>query len=224
MTGMEAIFRNKRVDTSRLIPFGFVRSRGKYAYSTHVSGGRYEMTITITPAGGVTVHLIDAHTKEPHSLHKAPEGTGEDDLELIREYEGVLSRIAEACFDHEIFRSEIAKRLIQHVRDTYRDELQFLWAKFPYNAVFRRQDNGKWYAALLVVKANKIGLGGDDEIEIIDFRVKPEYLSNIIDGDSYFPGYHMNKKHWVTARLDGSVTAEELCSRIDESYEIAARP
>ena len=31
-------------------------------------------------------------------------------------------------------------------------------------------------------------------------------------------GYHMNKEHWNTIALDGSVSEDELLSLIDESY------
>ena len=34
------------------------------------------------------------------------------------------------------------------------------------------------------------------------------------------PGYHMNKDHWNTVLLDGSVSEEELLTWIDESYEL----
>ena len=43
----------------------------------------------------------------------------------------------------------------------------------------------------------------------------------MIDKKRYFPGWHMNKKHWYTIILDGSVSTEEICSRIDESYRLA---
>ncbi len=33
------------------------------------------------------------------------------------------------------------------------------------------------------------------------------------------PGYHMNKKHWVTVVADGSVPVKELEEWIDHSYE-----
>ena len=32
------------------------------------------------------------------------------------------------------------------------------------------------------------------------------------------PGYHMNKEHWNTIALDGSILEDELLSWIDESY------
>ena len=36
---------------------------------------------------------------------------------------------------------------------------------------------------------------------------------------SVTPGYHMNKKHWNTVLLDGSVPAKLIFSWIDHSYE-----
>ncbi len=33
-------------------------------------------------------------------------------------------------------------------------------------------------------------------------------------------GYHMNKEHWNTIALDGSIPEEELLSWIDESYSL----
>jgi len=37
------------------------------------------------------------------------------------------------------------------------------------------------------------------------------------------PGYHMNKKHWNTVTLDGSVPDEELMLMIDESYTLVVK-
>ena len=36
------------------------------------------------------------------------------------------------------------------------------------------------------------------------------------------PGYHMNKKHWNTIVVDGSVSAKQLKEWIDHSYELVA--
>lgn len=33
------------------------------------------------------------------------------------------------------------------------------------------------------------------------------------------PGYHMNKRHWNTIRLDGSITDDEILEMMDHSYE-----
>lgn len=37
------------------------------------------------------------------------------------------------------------------------------------------------------------------------------------------PGYHMNKTHWNTVELDGSLSDEEVRKMIDHSYELVVR-
>jgi predicted DNA-binding protein (MmcQ/YjbR family) len=39
---------------------------------------------------------------------------------------------------------------------------------------------------------------------------------------SVIPGYHMNKKHWNTIILDGTVSDKEILSWIDHSYDLIA--
>jgi predicted DNA-binding protein (MmcQ/YjbR family) len=37
---------------------------------------------------------------------------------------------------------------------------------------------------------------------------------------SVIPGYHMNKKHWNTVMLDGSLPNELILSMLDDSYDL----
>lgn len=37
------------------------------------------------------------------------------------------------------------------------------------------------------------------------------------------PGYHMNKKHWNSVIVDGSLTNKELKEQIDHSYSLVAK-
>lgn len=37
------------------------------------------------------------------------------------------------------------------------------------------------------------------------------------------PGYHMNKKHWNTVTIDGSVRSSELYDWIDHSYDLVRK-
>ena len=36
------------------------------------------------------------------------------------------------------------------------------------------------------------------------------------------PGYHLNKKHWITVRLGGDVPDERVCELVLDSYEVVA--
>ena len=37
---------------------------------------------------------------------------------------------------------------------------------------------------------------------------------------SVTPGYHLNKRHWNTVQLDGSVPGDELTDLVDHSWEL----
>ena len=36
------------------------------------------------------------------------------------------------------------------------------------------------------------------------------------------PGYHMNKKHWNTVTVDGTIPSKEIFEMIDHSFELVA--
>ena len=40
---------------------------------------------------------------------------------------------------------------------------------------------------------------------------------------SVIPAYHMNKKHWNSIVLDGTVPDAEICAMIDASYALCAK-
>lgn len=37
------------------------------------------------------------------------------------------------------------------------------------------------------------------------------------------PGYHMNKKHWNTITLDGTIPDDEILEMIDDSYDLVVK-
>ena len=55
----------------------------------------------------------------------------------------------------------------------------------------------------------------------INLKCNPEYAVELREKYSAVtPGYHMNKTHWNTITLDGSIPDKEILCWIDNSYEI----
>jgi predicted DNA-binding protein (MmcQ/YjbR family) len=55
----------------------------------------------------------------------------------------------------------------------------------------------------------------------INLKCNPAFALELREKySSVTPGYHMNKKHWNTIILDGSVPDKELFSCIDHSYDL----
>ena len=223
MIDIKTLFKNRKVKIDQLFSFGFSENESGYTYSTDLIDGQFKIIVTVTKQGIVSAEVIDSFFKDIYILHRLPNAKGEFVGNVREQYENLLSTIADTCFELDVFKSENARQVIQYVREKYQDELQFLWKRFSNNAVFRRKDNAKWYAALLIVPKRKLGLDEEGEVDIIDLRIKPENIDALVDGKSYFPGYHMNKRHWFTICLDGSVPTEEIFCRIDESFALAVK-
>lgn len=111
------------------------------------------------------------------------------------------------------------KEIIAFIKSEYGDEPEYLFIDSD-TAVFRKGERKKWYAAIITVSKRRLGLLSDEVIPILDVKLNPNEIALITDGVSYFPGYHMNKKHWCTIPLDGTVDTDEICYRIGQSYEL----
>lgn len=217
----EDIFQRKKVNIEKLESFGFV-NQGYWTYNCPIMNGEFSLIIKIDKKGNVDTDLIEIATNEPYILYKT-NSSGTYVGKVRSAIEAVLKEIAESCYDVGTFKSAQAQMLIDYVRNTYGDELEFLWDKFPDNAIWRRKDNKKWYAAILTVPRNKLGMNSDEIVEIIDLRIQPDKMASLLLNEHYYPGWHMNKKSWYTIILDDGVPDEKICRRLDESYNLAKK-
>ncbi|MDC7227365.1 MAG: MmcQ/YjbR family DNA-binding protein [Spirochaetales bacterium] len=55
----------------------------------------------------------------------------------------------------------------------------------------------------------------------INLKCDPDMVQNLRDSfKDIEPGFHMNKTHWNTINMEGSLTTEKLYWLIDHSYEL----
>lgn len=207
----DTYFRRKKLNKSKLLAYGFKQVSDGYRYSTTVLDGGFLFNVMIDASGKVCTEVTEQDTGEEYILYKISDATGGFIGAVKSDCEKVLIDISEKCYDPDVFKTKQAKELIEYVRNRYSDELEFLWTKFPDNAVWRRKDSKKWYGAILTVSKKKLGLQTNEIVEIIDLRLQPELIEKIVDNERYFPGWHMNKKNWYTIILDNSVATEEIC-------------
>lgn len=220
---IEAIFKNRKLNVKKLLSFGFEEFDNGYVYNRDLVGGQMKLTVTVSQDEKIYTEVTDNSNGEEYVLHRVPSASGSFVGQVKTEYDAILEEISVKCFEPDVFKSEQAKAIIAYVHDTYGDDLEYLWQKFPDNAVVRRKDNQKWYAAILTVSRRKLGFDSDEKVEILDLRMKTDDIEKKIDGIKYLPGYHMNKKHWISVCLDATLPFKEICMRIDESYNLAVK-
>ena len=114
------------------------------------------------------------------------------------------------------------EELEQYIQNNYGTEPDYPWIKYPYYAVFRHKSNQKWFAIIMDVTKDKLGLPENDALSVVNFKCDPILIGSFLSKDGYFPAYHMNKTSWITVALDGSVPDDEIKMLLDMSFEATA--
>lgn len=74
------------------------------------------------------------------------------------------------------------------------------------------------------VMGKMFALTNIDVFTSVNLKVKPEELPELLERyPSVQPGYHMNKKHWMTVLMDGAVADRLLCEWINNSYALVVK-
>ena len=80
---------------------------------------------------------------------------------------------------------------------------------------------GKWFALIMSVSAEKLGLKSDKQVDIINLKAPSDLVPILRDFKSIFEAYHMDKKHWISVIIDKSSDASLLKDLILQSYELS---
>ena len=97
---------------------------------------------------------------------------------------------------------------------------EHLWIKFPTFAVFRHKENRKWFAVVMTVDKRKLGIEEEGTLDIVNLKCDSFAISSLCEVEGIYPAYHMNKEHWVSVLLDGSMESEKVKFLLDVSYSL----
>lgn len=73
--------------------------------------------------------------------------------------------------------------------------------------------SGKMFALTALNEFTRVSLKTDPEVGA---QLREQY-------EAVEPGYHLNKKHWITVRIDGTIPDRLLKAWIDASYDLVVK-
>ncbi|MFK4565554.1 MmcQ/YjbR family DNA-binding protein [Enterococcus sp. UD-01] len=114
----------------------------------------------------------------------------------------------------------LKKQLIEFVQTLNEIHLDKPFKKFPDYEVFRHKKSGKWFGLVMTVEKNKLGMQAFGTVEMLNVKADPEIISILTKSNGYLPAYHMNKNHWITVLLDGTVKEEQIKKLLQDSYDL----
>lgn len=114
------------------------------------------------------------------------------------------------------------EELEKYITENYNANAEFLWAKYPDYAIFRHNSNRKWFALIMTISKEKLGLSECDMIDIMNVKCETIMINSFRAEKGIYAAYHMNKANWISVSLDGSVSDEKVKMLIDMSFRLTA--
>ncbi len=111
------------------------------------------------------------------------------------------------------------EKVFAYIRKKYKTLPEYPWKGYDKNAVFRHSDNRKWFALVMEVQGDRVGLPEEEYTDVINLKMDDMIFRDaILQEDGILPAYHMNKQHWITVWLNGRVPENRIFDLIDMSY------
>lgn len=111
------------------------------------------------------------------------------------------------------------KEIAEYIYDSYGTEKESPWQDDPESVIFRHRLNRKWFALIMRIPKKRLGIPGEEEIDVMNVKSYPELIGSLRFSEGFFPAYHMNKTHWITVLLD-VVDEDKIKTLLDISYEL----
>ncbi len=116
-------------------------------------------------------------------------------------------------------REEIEK----YIKENYDVLQEHPWKEYPNYTTFKHNNNQKWFAIIMDVPFEKLKINKDGVVNVINLKNIPEMIGGLRKEKGILPAYHMNKEHWITILLDGTVSKKKICELIDLSYDLTRK-
>ena len=149
---------------------------------------------------------------------------GKGSVDLIAFPEKVwYNRTARKRKGAAIMKKTIRNEIFEYIGKKYGAEPEFPWQRYPSYAVFRHEDNKKWFALIMNISRDKLGLRSEEKTDVINLKLGDPLLTDLlIQEDGIFRGYHISRGNWISVLLDGTVKADRVRGLIDMSYTATA--
>lgn len=109
--------------------------------------------------------------------------------------------------------------LDKYIENVYGVTAEFPWLSAPSFAVYRHQSNNKWFAVIMEIPKVKLGIEEEGNINVVNLKCDPLIIGSLILDKGILPAYHMNKNHWITVCLDGTVEKDKIEWLLGLSFE-----
>ncbi len=202
------------LDEKRLKAFGFKRKAGAFLLEKPIENGEFIAKISLNEHKFI-VDLFDVGFNDVYEMVNISSLDG-GFLAGLRQQ---IADLVEYIKTHCLINTNCTAVAINYIAQKYGAQPEYPWAEYPNFCTFKNAKQ-KWFALIMDIGADKLGLAGKHKINVINLKAEPGEIDALVDNKFVFPAYHMNKKHWITVLLSNNLPEKKLFALIDRSYEL----
>lgn len=220
------IFERRTVIESALLPYGFEKTDKGYLYTRNFLKDAFRALLLITAGGEITGRVIDNGTDEEYLPIHVESQRGAYVSKVRNAYIEILKDIAQKCFRTNPFLKPQSNRITCRIEEKYHEKPDYPFAKLPSYGVFRYPVSQKWYALVMNLKRSLVdkectGRKKDEIIEVVNLKIDESAEHDLLKIRGIYPGYHMNRAHWISIILDDTLDDDFILDLIDKSRSFA---
>ena len=72
------------------------------------------------------------------------------------------------------------------------------------------------------VLPERLGLQGEQALDVMNVKCGTIMIGSLLSTKGFLPAYHMNKNHWISIVLNGSVSDDQITPLLELSYDSVA--
>ena len=206
------------IDCKRAIAYGFSRTEAGLELKKELPGvGLY--AVFVIAGKSFEVNVFDADTDEEYLPFNVLDNITGFVTGIREQVEDLVQEIKEKC----LLNSNMKLRLMEYCERKFGTEPEAPWEDSPDAYTFKTAKRNKWYALFMTIPYKSLGLVAKGALDVVNIKLPPEKVLDLIDRVHFYPAYHMNKKHWITIVLDKEVDEPLVQQLLEESYGLVEK-
>ena len=209
---------DKNIFNSKLaIKYGFSKIGDYYVLQSGIDVENFNAIVKIGK-DSFEANVIELPFNEEYILFNVLDSKGKFVSKIRTKVNELIEDIVKNCFTSLDYR----KILLDYVKEKYGTIPEEPW-KDNNHATIKTSNSKKWYGIFMSIPYKTLGLEKSGKIDVLNVKLNPDLIENLIDKKHFFPAYHMNKKYWITILLDSDTDLNLVKSLIDESFKLVEK-
>lgn len=205
-----------KLNTNCLEKYGFIKDKDIYKLKKDINDSLY-----VTFILNEKQFIVDVYNKDDDTLY-LPFNVKNNIGSYVSQVREIVNKCVEDIIDKCFIKEKYIDKIYEIVKEKYNIDVEYLFSDDNVSGVLRN-DKKKWFLLYMEIEYKKLGVHKDGIANVINIKMDPKDIDELVDNINYFRAYHMNKKHWITVLLNNNIDVDDVMKLIDNSYELVRK-